>query len=241
MRSRTSVSRRAWASAMCRTSTVRAMQPSSASRRSRTKPAAVSSSSSRLPSRTQWSPARRSASTSGGDPGNMGQPPAPLEVQDVGAALQFGCDPAWRLRHRGLPLSVRSSRSAGWPRTRTRGANQVGCSGCLLHGVAGVERIAGATCLRYARLSFRLKARGDSSVGIDPGRLRSTARNKRGVDAAAGPLPKSAARQFRLQLRRSFMKIRQRIAVGDSGVCRRCWACWRCQTSLKPNPGRPRS
>ena len=28
-----------------------------------------------------------------GDRRNMGQPPAPLEVQDVGAALQFGCDP----------------------------------------------------------------------------------------------------------------------------------------------------
>ena len=64
IRSRTSLSSRACASAMWRTSTVPAMQPSSASRCRRTKPAAVSSSSSRLPSSTQCLPARRSDRTS---------------------------------------------------------------------------------------------------------------------------------------------------------------------------------
>ena len=93
IRSRTSCSSRACASAMWRTSTVpgdaaelgQPMQEDEAGRGVEfLEPAAVEDAV--LAGQAQ-------RLDLGGDRRNMGQPPAPLEVQDVGAALQFGCDP----------------------------------------------------------------------------------------------------------------------------------------------------
>ena len=75
---------------MWRTSTVPAMQPSSASRCRRTKPAAVSSSSSRLPSSTQCFPARLSDSTSAAIPATWASRQRPCRYRTLAPLSSSG-------------------------------------------------------------------------------------------------------------------------------------------------------